>query len=549
MFEIQKLNKMVCEKLDQGSLARCAQVSKEWNWVFAPYVWRTIPKYRWYDQWRALRQLVLEDYYQQQHPLDQQHAQAQPILESWQTNDPLALTKYGQFVRQVDGFTLLLQDLGPEFANWSGPCTTEYAGPSASDLARHFLKRCPNALLHFDITYDHITSVDQLRLAVEALPRVHTLVISGREDKPFPVLVLKLIFAEASHCLHSLVIDVHKLEQDMRCEAIETGRSVIARPKFLEIRALQTDSVVDLSWIWRACDQLEKIEICRVDQDVVYSLSQGIRTWMPRLDTVVFDQHGVCDWIPDSMIGHILATVPRRWKSVDCGLRAQVGPLSFAALLLHTSTLEELAIADVQDITGIVRVLQSCTKLRKLVAVDRAGYGWWGLPEVDATDLIDWDPEREVLWPWPCRKTLETLAIVHDVAPETFQATDEQTGDQLFAETQLRICERLGELTRLKVLRLCNRSWDESRSVHLTVDTGLRKLDGMTRLQEVCLPYLRGHVTRQRDLAWMVEHWPKLSKLELFPSMKAYTWLEQYHPEIHLESTRPPPWFHSPLSH
>ncbi|KAG0342805.1 hypothetical protein BG000_001135 [Podila horticola] len=154
------------------------------------------------DRWNNFRQLILEDYQQVRHRLEQRRIREQPSAakkacksklkdyvtpisqasEPLEKTKPLALRRLGQLVRQVKSFAQLLRGLEPELASGGDSNTEEYCSPSASDLARDFLKRCPNALLQYEITYEHVKSAELFPLALKVHPRVSTLVTKGSDD-------------------------------------------------------------------------------------------------------------------------------------------------------------------------------------------------------------------------------------------------------------------------------------------------------------------------------------------------------------------------------
>ncbi|KAG0028477.1 hypothetical protein BGZ82_008418 [Podila clonocystis] len=525
MFDITELDEMVCSQLGQTSLARCAQVTKTWNKVITPYVWRKISANSLLRDGRAFRQLVLED-----HQLEQQYLAQQPLTkeerkstqvaksksvsqnsETMEQAALLALTKYGRYVCQVDSFTNLVLCLGQELIDGGESNPAEY---SAGDLVRHFLKRCPNARLNYDIFYEHIKSPAMFLVVMEALPRVRTLTINGSNDHRTP-------FPKGSANAPALP-------------------DIIARPKHLKLGNLETDGPVgDISWIWRACGQVKELEVSQLSDDVMFSLIQFIQHSMPSLDSITLGNTFLgCGrfQIPEYYIKAILATGNKGLEVVHCTSRAHMGCQAFYKLLQNASTLKEFTVGMVLDESGILRVLKLCPNLRKLTAL--AG----------ATDFIDWDPELNAPRPWPCKTTLETLAIKIAGLP------GEHDGDRRFLETQQRVCERLAEFTNLKYLRLGHTAelclphasrrsthrWrtvaKQGRCLHLTLATGLSSLSGLKKLEELHIPNMDHRVKKVAEVEWMVEHWPHLSKIiGLAPASHAYMWIKEIHPEIHLE--------------
>lgn len=287
------------------------------------------------------------------------------------------------------------------------------------------------------------------------------------------------------------------------------------------------------------------------------SLVQGIRNSMPCVDTVVLgrDIPGCGRYfISDYSLGILLAAGTKGWKTVDCGVRATVGVCSIVALLQHVSTLEELSVVQSYDTMGIIRVLKSCLRLRKLVTVDDEYHNNSPFTVMDASALIDWDPQAEAMRSWPCKATLETLALKINVPHQGTPANGGQIVDdpQHVLATQQRVCERLGDFTNLRILRLgheaqvnqlLRKGWlrdftvpKQGECLSLTLETGLEMLGGMKTLEEFHIPNMDHHVTEEQEVEWMVEHWPRLSRLVgLDEDSEAYKWLREYHPKIKLD--------------
>ncbi|KAG0028476.1 hypothetical protein BGZ82_008417 [Podila clonocystis] len=552
MFDITELDEMVCAMLDQGSLVRCAQVNKKWNKVSVPFVWKTIPKTMTKKGWREFRKLVLEDYQQEQQRREQTRLQQQPPpakkarkSKSTDVTEPisqppkplenmplLALTRYGQLVREVEEFAYLLASLESPYPGNGKLDSKEHSDPSAPDLARHFLKRCPNALLQFQVDYDLVKSKRLYPVVLEAMSRVDTLAIKGKSDA-----------AKGADVSSPSLPSVH-------------GPEISARPKKLNLIALdEPNRSANWSWIWRACSQVEEIEISGISRQLTRNLAQGIRDDMPCLDTVSFGKKfsSASEHSDDGNLQCILAAGTKGWKSVHCGYCSQMGSPAFDALLQHASSLEELSIVKVLDRTGILRVLKSCPKLRKLTTIDDGRHAGERFAEVDAQDFIDWDPELNTVRPWVSTTKLETLAI-------KITGVGLQNDHRRFFETHQRVCERLGEFKALKVLTLGHNAevrhrrtvwinrWrtgyrttmstvpKQEKCVCLTLTTGLDKLGGMKKLEELHIPNMDHHITEEQEVEWMVDNWPELSKVRgLGVHMKAHNWLKKHHSEIQLE--------------
>lgn len=585
MFDIQELDELVCLQLDQKSLIHCARVNKSWHEAAIPYVWRTIPKW----SWKKLREHVLEDYLQEKYLLEQQRLEDQPppakksrqgssskkappALERWKTTKSLALSKFGHYVRQTDGFDQLLKGLKQMNVNHGQSEAPEYPVPSALDLAHHFLKRCPHTLFCFEMTHKLFTSDELFDLALTILPRVTALSISGGSDRStlFPFSKFKRVLITASYHLHSLSLSLPKFQRDGE-DSVSTDtleQEITARPKRLQVHDLDSDQ--DWPWVWRACGQVEVLEVHHMTFDTTQFLTFGIRDSMPMLDSVTFGRNATvvsgggdgCE-ISDYQIGPILSAGTKGWRAVHLGFTAQAGFQTFNELLQpqHTTTLEEFSAVRVWDRLGILRLLRTCPKLRKLETIDDEIHGVYQVPQLAVMDFIDWDPEAGAIEAWPCASTLEMLAIkIADVPGRSTKGLRQDI--RRYNEIQQQVFQRLGEFENLKVLQLghvarinaikgFNHKKGEykfadrevpkqDKCIHLTFATGLRKLERLKNLEELHIPNMDHQIKDVREVKWMVEHWPRLSRLFGIGSQtEAHAWLQKKHPKISLSRKHP----------
>lgn len=259
---------------------------------------------------------------------------------------------------------------------------------------------------------------------------------------------------------------------------------------------------------------------------------------MPSLDTVKFGSSGRDPLYNDEKVARILASGTKGWKAVHCGSVACVGPQAIAAVLKHAATLEEFSVIRVQVSTDITRILKSSPKLRTFEAIDELEYSNSLELGVSGSDFVDWDEEAKVFRPWSCKDTLETLAIkIINVPHWDYQFTYSGPGGVLdFFKIQQKVCERIGTFTNLKALQLAPKSYRSRKQhacVHLSLDSGLDKLASVKKLEKLHINNMGHRVTQVQEVEWMVEHWPKLWRLDgLDRDSKAYKWLKENHPEI-----------------
>ncbi|KAF9376844.1 hypothetical protein CPB97_010568 [Podila verticillata] len=426
------------------------------------------------------------------------------------------------------------------------------------------------------MTHEFFTSDELFDLALTILPRVTALSISGGSDHStlFPFSKFKRVLTTASDHLYSLSLSLPKFQPFHECNAeaaVSTDtleQEIAARPTRLQIHNLDSDQ--DWPWVWRACGQVKTLEVHSMSFDTTQFLAFGIRDSMPMLDSVTFGRNAtvlsggvdVCE-IHDFQIGDILSAGIKGWRAVHLGFTAHAGFRTFNELLepRHAATLEEFSTLRVWETLGILRMLKACPKLRKLVTIDDEIHSAYQVPQMAVMDFIDWDPEAGAIHPWPCASTLETLAIkIADVPGRSTKGLRQDI--RRHNEIQQQVFQRLGEFKNLKVLQLghvarinaikgFNRKKSEYRfadsevprqdkCIHFSFATGLRKLEGLKNLEELHIPNMDHQIKDVREVKWMVEHWPRLSRLfGIGPQTDAHAWLQKNHPEISLLRKHP----------
>ncbi|KAG0037682.1 hypothetical protein BGZ82_002040 [Podila clonocystis] len=561
MFDITELDHIVCSQLELGTQAKCAQVSKKWNKVLAPYVWRTIPEETKQRDWCEVCQLVLEDLLQErQHALQEQSPRtrqstrtvkaARETPESHKNTrpPPSPLTKNGHLVHQVQCAAQVLTGL-ERILDWRGPYkSTGHSDLTAQDLVRHLLKCCPNALMTFEMTNEHFNAPQKYRLALEILPRVNTLVVSAIYDgrKVFPVAKLKQVLTTTSNHLESLSINTpsfraYRGDPNGAKSSKNPEPRMTSRPKKLKLQALgKSDSY---AWLWHACGHVQELEVEILANKVYTELVHAAQHSMPSLDTVTFSNYvrGGDYEVSDQQIASLLTSGTKSWKAVHFGTVARVGVQAMNAVLKHAATLEEFSVARVQGSPRLARVLQSCPKLRVFEAMAATEHDSSSAPKVPATDLIDWDQEAKALRRWRCKTRLETLAVRITDFPLQVRSLqgDRQAGDQHFVEIQQRVFQRLGGFRNLKVLQLGHSADMGMKQFNCaTLEYGLDKMRGLKNLEELHIDNMDHRVTEVEEIEWMVKRWPKLRKVSgLDQKSNAYKWLKRHHPEIQQQTS------------
>lgn len=249
-------------------------------------------------------------------------------LEPWEKSEPLSLARYGQGVRQVEGFAELWRGLKPK-----------NSGQSATDLAWHLIKHCPNSLFHLEMNTEYFRSDALFSLALDILPRVNTLSIAGgcyvRDLLSFSKFMRVITTTSVRLCSLSLsTLRFHSV-QESDAEAVPTSipdPEFTARPKQLKVSDLDRDK--DWLWLWRAYDRVKELALGELSIDVVETVVKLVQNCMPCLDLVEFccncytDQNEDEDEEKgeDDEIRSILAAGAKDWKAVRFGADVAVGP-------------------------------------------------------------------------------------------------------------------------------------------------------------------------------------------------------------------------------
>ncbi|KAG0341610.1 hypothetical protein BG000_008555 [Podila horticola] len=562
MFDIPELDQKVCSQLDLGSLAKCAQVSKKWNRVVAPSVWHTIPEDTKHHDWRELCKLVLEDLLQErQHTQQEQSSRTRRSTRAVKaTSEPSETLKntrpstgpleLGHHIRQVQCAAQLLTGLERILDAHGLYKSTEYSSLTAQDLVLHLLKRCPNALMAFEMTNEHFNTPQKYRLALEILPRVNALIATAIYDgrKVFPVTKLKQVLTTTSEHLESLTINAPSFRacRGSAANGAKSSKSseskMTSQPKKLKLQALaKSDSY---AWLWRACGHVQELELEILANKVYTELVEAVQHSMPSLDTVTFSNYvrGGDYEVNDQRVASLLAAGTKGWRAVHCGTVARVGVRAVDAVLQYTSTLEKFSVARVQGSPGLARVLWSCPKLRVFEAMAATELDGASVPKVPVADFIEWDQESEALHRWPCKARLEALAVRITDFPLRVRLLQDgvQARDRHLACIQQQVFQRLAQFKNLRVLQLGHRAdvgMKQFNCLRLTLEYGLDKLRRIKNLEELHIDNMDHRVT-EVEFQWMVEHWSKLRKVSgLDQKSNASKWLKKHHPEIQQQTS------------
>ncbi|KAG0333180.1 hypothetical protein BG004_000938, partial [Podila humilis] len=538
IFDIPELDEMVCSQLDLASLVKCAVVNKQWNRIATPYVWRTIPRTRSQNQWRKLHRFILEGYFQQKYreKKEEQQQQLQSsggrpqkqrttryVRDIWRNLDEeMTITKYGRFIQEVEDWYELwkgLTNVGTVYVGRLKP--KDFEPPSDLEIFQHFLQQCPRTLRSFQFQLRFCQLIgppeksrleDVLRFLMNIVPSVQNLSIGYMIQfvhfgESCPLLLLKHILAATNvNNLDSLsiMITADPVHTSIAAEfaALENNPNpeILARPRHLTLFHLDDNSdpaITSWSWLWQTCSRLTSLETHGLEGHVLEDLSLGIQECMPCLETLRLNgpfYPGSSTKRIDTVIAGILSANTKGWRVVGIELWDDIGSEVVSALLESSySTLQNLVLGGLSKTCDVVRLLRSLPQLRKL-DIQRGSYKLRSFKAIDANVFLDLDPNTGTLIPWPCMNTLESLVINFSISGPWLQQVDQDSFAQALT-VQLQLLERIGKFPNLRVLRLCFLPRDDylksysynPTKMNLTIDTGLTKLAGLRKLEEIDL--------------------------------------------------------------
>ncbi|KAK3810968.1 MAG: hypothetical protein J3Q66DRAFT_390894 [Benniella sp.] len=305
-----------------------------------------------------------------------------------------------------------------------------------------------------------------------------------------------------------------------------------------------SDSEVFLSWLWKRCSHVERLELKGV-QHIPQSLVDIILTHMPNLNAILLDRIDLCNGKVDA----ILSKSRKGWKEVHLEeILRQLEESTVMILMEHYLTLEKLEIYYSDVVTYIkwkavkyinwkVQILSICPNLHTFVIMDDGDS--YGTSFFDARRFIDQDPHTGALKTWACESSLKTLKISITGVPRP-----DLNGDGVLPETypgqgreiQGLIYDRLARLTHLKTLWLAQpyQHYIREDCLEMSLESGLPKLAGLKELKELNIECLKTRIGAQ-EVQWMVDQWPKLRTILGLDTQRsreakeAVEWFKKHH--------------------
>ncbi|KAF9098282.1 hypothetical protein BGX23_006515 [Mortierella sp. AD031] len=284
------------------------------------------------------------------------------------------------------------------------------------------------------------------------------------------------------------------------------------------------------------CPNLQALRLVTVRRRVVHpDISMALQRCCPRLDELCLSgelgtDEDLARMISVSTTGWVTLAIPSRvpysfHQSSSFGVPAiqqsVFGPLSTAALLQHTSTIENLFLEHCAGFASknIQRFLCSATRLRRFSILSS------GTNKTMDAKLSVWDLVVRGAEEWACR-SLETFHCLitnvprPDVPFRLFAVPDPENEEQHQLDleesykVQRKVYSRLAQLTRLRELVLGN---TESTSfldgspkyLSMSLESGLDLLAGLKELQIVDCDKGVTCFWNLPEQEWVQDHWPK----------------------------------------
>ncbi|KAG0087674.1 hypothetical protein BGZ92_007105 [Podila epicladia] len=512
MFDVPELTSMVSTHLEHHHLAQCTLVSKAWHSVVMPILWRTISYFHSPQQRFKFRELVHEDYHCH-HILckpdeeDLSPTQAyEPVLavkptEEGVSSGPLdppivttTLMKYGHWIRNIPDMDRLVHTLTPsEGYDINKSCLVKQQHAWMEyDMVKHLLERFPNVPLqkvYINENYIHkayTPSHGQERfldsLIKRMLPTVRELTLYELMD----IADLRRILSASAKSLTHLSLDIYII-------VCNTALGVVPRVDDIPFEAGLSSLTMSFDnkdlpvefWaeFWRDCISVTSLTMHNVIPGLVEALKRDL-----------------AEHLPISIHSASATGTRRRWRVIEMGEEATVGPSSASVLLQHCLTLEKLICWPTFESKVSVNLLASCPGLKVLQYL-RPITKWFEKAESPITvqQLIDWDEDTNAYRPWACEGTLQTLDIYI-------------TGLNLHEDARAmhsKMYGRLARLTQLWVLRLEVLRVPHRIGLAMSLESGLTWLSGLKKLEVLEMWGLEHHV-KHEDVEGMVENWPRL---------------------------------------
>ncbi|KAF9324139.1 hypothetical protein BG006_000825 [Podila minutissima] len=535
MFDLPELLDMVFSVLSTQDLARCALVNKQWCDIATPHLWHTV-SYLSGDRLKAFKRTVLED-----------------------------------FLRAQEYQDLRLKLEEAEQRRWPGQgsikelATTKH---TAEEFFSYFLKQCVNVrTLALDIVFPNELFYRVFKdIADNLAPNLRELSLKGPCDGSFFGTSSRWYLYFISRCSSNLEkLTIYSDPIPGYIADVGADLLPIADVKFPGLKELvldhcwSKDELPMWDWFWKSCGNVERLELKTCRTDLTYDLAARIRTYLPKVNSIVFK-----DKMVRKAVTPLISACMGGWKTVRT--QATLDRMSCKALVKHCGTLEVLEVKAILTFSSstLQCVLSSSPGLKVLITIDDKWRRRRRIPYLEAKDFIDIHPLSNTLNPWASEKALKVLKtkITYIPRPDVSKYLGGGQRFDALTETyagegrhlQRRVLERLARFTNLEELCLGHDTmaniYPESLyeggtnedyqydCLEMTLESGMSQLRNLKNLRVLDVRRMAQRIGI-KEVQWMTRHWSKLQVIRGLhddgDNLKAAEWLWKHSPMITVE--------------
>ncbi|KAF9204541.1 hypothetical protein BGZ49_005182 [Haplosporangium sp. Z 27] len=492
MLDNPEIDAIICKQLHPGDLARCSQVSKQWNRIVIPHLWKDISVISATEMF--LYDLIgdfLHGHFEDHFSLTEKYSQwiqlIPPPFElfnnimtnvieiyrgsrtSLSDREHVAFSAMRQLLSQCSNVQVPYLDLdsniygNPDLLKF----TLEYYLPLVQDLELHIARTRGHTTvpLAFKNIMNQMTCCSRKlkRLTLNSDEYDHSIGAQGVEDEAEDEAEDEVKVDKNGRKAKKLVSMIPDNNQDNERQAEEESSPT------LQLNELVLDGYSDnlyqnntWSWLWEQCGSVERLHVRRAFGSPEKIVNE-VLTHMPNLCKIRLgidiNPSDASPYISDEYSAALISS-GHRWKEIIIYDNVKFDEASRLALTAHYPTLQVLTVLNV-DFTSkeLVQLLSSASYLQKL----NIDINDWEIcendPSITSSVFINQDPDSGLLKPWACEDSLEVLEV--KIRRPRADLGEERSTDGINLDEGLddqgRLYERLARLTNLKKLRLGGR--------------------------------------------------------------------------------------------
>ncbi|CAO3565483.1 unnamed protein product [Mortierella alpina] len=518
VLHIPELVDVIASFLTPSAIVACAQLSRELNTLFTPYIWSDLKVSTPQQEMLFLRRGAGD--------ATARHRQR---IRSITTGSDRVLKLISQCINaqptNIRSLALNYHGHDRKYDTEDPWFTNADACPEWDVTVINLLRNCPFLeTLDMDLTVINMPNIETCLQGLKHLKKVRIRGFRGAEAYP----------AKLARLIDGIPASVEDLTIDMR---LSHANAMPAEPPFvpqgprntikkLTVHGslLRVASTVAQRIFYR-CQDLKSLSVIgKFSSQVDASrLSEILLTLCPVVDDLKLDVHDY--GLDDENIAEIISSRPlpgltpapalavptapgtltppispphdqappqhsMAWKSIEI-TTPRFGPVASAAILSHAPTLKRVVLPTRGlEVHDLHELLASAPNLKTLVSLSRKG------PRHNNTFL---KPGRVGERPWICSDTLEELQL--SVRPGKCNRTGREAR-----------MDQLGALEELKVLHLHNGVARNGGFTDFSLAKGgLERLGRLKKLEVFELKHLRHNIGAE-ERAWMGQQWPKLKR-------------------------------------